>query len=284
MVLDGTLAALFIAGLASGLHCAGMCGGIVMMMSGVGRHRGAARAPGAARSHAAAAPGLATFALADIGRAGSSVQTLRRPSAAAALLEGQPAMLLFNAGRIGSYALAGALAGGIGSFGWIVAHMLPVQQAAFIVTNLALLLLGLSLAGVGAPARLLDAAGSRWLGAPWRRLQALVLTPFGDRPARAFASGLAWGWVPCAMVYSVLLTALVSGSAGRGAAQMAAFGLGTLPNLLGMDWLLRRSPRSARWLRPLSAIVIIGFALAGFARIDPLASALAQLCISPWQR
>ncbi|HMN82319.1 MAG TPA: sulfite exporter TauE/SafE family protein, partial [Burkholderiaceae bacterium] len=115
MVLDGTLAALFIAGLASGLHCAGMCGGIVMMMSGVGRHRGAARAPGAARSHAAAAPGLATFALADIGRAGSSVQTLRRPSAAAALLEGQPAMLLFNAGRIGSYALAGALAGGIGS-------------------------------------------------------------------------------------------------------------------------------------------------------------------------
>ncbi len=280
MVLDGTLAALFLAGLASGLHCAGMCGGIVMMMSGVGRHAGTGRA------RSPAVPGLATVALADVGRAGSPVQTLRRPSAAAVLLKGQPAMLLFNAGRISSYSLAGALAGGIGSLGWIVAHLLPVQQAAFIVTNVALLLLGLSLAGIGAPARLLDAAGSRWLGAPWRRLQALVLTPFADRPARAFVSGLAWGWVPCAMVYSVLLTALVSGSAGRGAAQMAAFGLGTLPNLLGMSWLLRRSPRSARWLRPLSAIVIIGFALAGFARVDPLAhlSALAQFCLSPWQR
>ena len=50
--------------------------------------------------------------------------------------------------------------------------------------------------------------------------------------------GALWGWLPCGLVYSVLLTALASGSAPRGALIMLAFGLGTLPNLLaiGLFW------------------------------------------------
>ena len=41
-----------------------------------------------------------------------------------------------------------------------------------------------------------------------------------------------WGWLPCGLVYTVLLAAVVSGGALQGAAVMLAFGLGTLPSML----------------------------------------------------
>jgi len=41
-----------------------------------------------------------------------------------------------------------------------------------------------------------------------------------------------WGWIPCGLVYSVLLAAAVSGGAAEGALVMAAFGLGTLPAMV----------------------------------------------------
>ena len=44
----------------------------------------------------------------------------------------------------------------------------------------------------------------------------LRLAPRGT-VAGAFVVGLAWGWIPCGLVYSVLATALVSGSAPRAA-------------------------------------------------------------------
>ena len=34
-----------------------------------------------------------------------------------------------------------------------------------------------------------------------------------DSPAKLLAMGAVWGWLPCGMVYSVLLTAMLSGSA-----------------------------------------------------------------------
>ena len=38
-----------------------------------------------------------------------------------------------------------------------------------------------------------------------------------------------WGWLPCGMVYSMLMVAALSGGAARAAATMLCFGLGTLP-------------------------------------------------------
>ena len=46
--------------------------------------------------------------------------------------------------------------------------------------------------------------------------------------------GMVWGLVPCGMVYGVLALALLAGDALNGAALALAFGLGTLPNLLGI--------------------------------------------------
>jgi sulfite exporter TauE/SafE len=80
--------------------------------------------------------------------------------------------------------------------------------------------------------------------------------------------GALWGWLPCGMVYSVLLTAMMAGSALSGAAVMLAFGLGTLPMLLSMGmlgaqlrgWIQRRPVRVA------SGLVVLGFGLLGMAR------------------
>ena len=47
--------------------------------------------------------------------------------------------------------------------------------------------------------------------------------------------GLCWGLLPCGLVYSVLLTASATGSPALGASVMLAFGVGTLPSMLGMS-------------------------------------------------
>ena len=46
--------------------------------------------------------------------------------------------------------------------------------------------------------------------------------------------GLCWGLLPCGLVYTVLMTAASTGSVVSGAATMFAFGLGTLPAMLGL--------------------------------------------------
>jgi hypothetical protein len=83
-----------------------------------------------------------------------------------------------------------------------------------------------------------------------------------------FVAGGVWGWLPCGMVYSVLVTAMLSGSAGRGALVMLAFGLGTLPMLLGLGLL---GARLRGWIarprvRLACGVLVLGFGLLGLVR------------------
>jgi sulfite exporter TauE/SafE len=102
-------------------------------------------------------------------------------------------------------------------------------------------------------------------------------------PIGRFAAGMAWGWTPCGMVYSMLALALVSGSALRGAAVMLAFGMGTLPNLLAASWLLGRfgARLRSRKLRAIAGVVIATFGIVGLVRVPGLADHLREglLCL-----
>ena len=72
------------------------------------------------------------------------------------------------------------------------------------------------------------------IGVPlWKVLEPIGrrLVPVNTMP-KALLYGLVWGWLPCGMVYFVLVWALTSGSATQGALTMAAFGLGTLPAMI----------------------------------------------------
>jgi hypothetical protein len=109
---------------------------------------------------------------------------------------------------------------------------------------------------------------------------------------QAGAAGLAWGWIPCGMVYAALPLALVAGGPVQGAAVMLAFGMGTLPNLLLIDAAAARlsaRPAGGRaampWVRACAGAVIVLFGLSGLAHAarvagaqHPAVNALASLC------
>ncbi len=136
----------------------------------------------------------------------------------------------FNAGRLAGYALVGAALAG--AFGGAV-RLLPLTRVALGGR----ILVAVVLAALGQ--RLLtgrDLLGAERLGAAfWSALRPLFAR-LGRLPAsvRPAALGLLWGFMPCGLVYSMLLVAASSASAVDGALTMLAFGIGTLPALLGL--------------------------------------------------
>jgi sulfite exporter TauE/SafE len=69
--------------------------------------------------------------------------------------------------------------------------------------------------------------------------------------------------MPCGLVYAALGVALGTGTAGGGAAAMAAFGLGTLPMLLTMGVFASSVVSFLRivWVRRAAGAVIVAFGL-----------------------
>lgn len=177
-----------------------------------------------------------------------------------------PFHLAYSSGRIASYAVAGALVGAVGQAGMLLRDEVPVQHLLFALSSLMLVLLGLYLAGIWGAVRRLEQLGSGL----WRYLQPFTtrLLPVTTVP-RALGLGVLWGWLPCGLVYSVLVTALASGSAGQGALIMGAFGLGTLPNLLaiGLFWESMRGWVQSPRVRLTAGVLVIGFGVYGLLRV-----------------
>ncbi len=213
--------AAFLAGLLGGVHCAGMCGGIV------GSFSIAARGSLFARQFA------------------------------------------FNAGRIASYAVAGAAVGVLGGLGQLAGPVLFAQTAMFALANMMMLMLGLYIAGWGRTVVRLERVGS----VVWKRVEPIArrFIPI-DTTAKSFGAGLAWGWVPCGLVYTMLLLALASGGPVSGAAVMVAFGLGTLPTLLAAGLAAQRlmAIRRTPGLRQAAGSIVIALAIVGLARVPGL--------------
>lgn len=165
------------------------------------------------------------------------------------------AMLLsYNAGRIASYTLAGALFGLIGSglLATGAVWMVPLRLLAGVM----LLLMGLYIAGWWPMLARLEALGQLL----WRRLQPLASRLLPPRTAaQALALGALWGWLPCGLVYSSLTWSAASGSWQQSALLMAAFGLGTLPTLLATGLLAEgtRALLQKLWFRRASGLLIM---------------------------
>jgi uncharacterized protein len=173
-----------------------------------------------------------------------------------------PTVLLYHVGRVSSYAVAGAIAGGSGAIAVALAPMLPMQRALAFIAACLLVGLGLYLCGFTRVLAPLERFGARlWVH----------LTPYLARfaPARtapqALALGALWGWLPCGLVYSALATATAAGSPAQGAMTMAAFGLGTLPLLTTASGAVTRllGPQGPRWVRIAAGVLLIGFGAAG---------------------
>jgi uncharacterized protein len=177
--------------------------------------------------------------------------------------------LAYNLARVTSYAVAGALAGALGGVGLLLDGVLPVQIVLYALANMMLIAMGLYLTGFSNVATVMERAGL----VLWRRLHPLTrhLLP-ADTLTRALGLGLLWGWLPCGLVYGILATALLSGNALDGAAVMAAFGLGTVPNLLLAGFAMRRftARLQIRPVRIAAGSLVLGFGIYGLAHATML--------------
>ena len=210
----------FLVGLLGGVHCVGMCGGIVTALS--------------------------------------LSSTTRRPAL--------PMLLAYNFGRITSYALAGAIVGAIGASTILLERFVPAERVLYGLANIMLILLGLYLAGLSRAVLALERVGS----VVWARLQPLMkrFIPVRTLP-QAFFTGAGWGWLPCGLVYSVLISALATASAAHGALLMLAFGAGTLPNLLAMGLFAQRLQTLTRkpGVRLAAGLLVAAFGVWGLTRL-----------------
>ncbi len=163
----------------------------------------------------------------------------------------------YNLGRIISYTLAGTVVGYIGAEAAAYTDMSDGPSILRHTGVVMMIAIGLYLAGWFPQLSKVERIGKPL----WKLLEPIGrrLVPV-DKLPKAIAYGFIWGWLPCGMVYFVLVWALTSGSAAQGAMTMAAFGLGTLPSLLtaGLttNW-LRRFTQSALTRQLVGAAVIV---------------------------
>lgn len=290
----------FAAGLAGSVHCVGMCGGIAGALAALPARSAGARAASPDYSVNADDSTGVEKPLADAALAGAALSSIPRkspdssprrvisiiaaPSAqrpAASFAYGPAAgvhaltrLVAYNAGRIASYVLAGAAAGSLaeGMLGGALVRgagaQMAVQMASYWLANAVLVLTGLYLMGA-APAQallsVLEQLGRRW----WTRLLPRLSPLLPVRTLlQALAVGALWAWVPCGMVYSMLVTAMLSGSAATGGAIMLAFGLGTLPMLLlvGVLGVQLRHWLQQRAVRMTCGLLVLGFGALGMLR------------------
>ncbi|MDP2646023.1 MAG: sulfite exporter TauE/SafE family protein [Desulfobacterales bacterium] len=174
--------------------------------------------------------------------------------------------LLYNAGRISTYALAGGTIGAMGSFARTAAGISWVQQGVMIFTGLVIVFMGITLAGwIPFKNPFSSDVGSKGILAKgFRRLHSV------DSPWIYYPLGLLLGLLPCGAVYTALMAVAGAGMEAKSSAGgfllgfglMLAFGLGTVPVLLllgklsGTRWV--QSVKILHQVAPLLMILLGG--------------------------
>jgi len=242
-MLLSNLALAFITGLISSFgHCLGMCGGIVAIYS--------------AR------------------QAALTTQTGDKPNLLSRIL----GLLPVHLGRITTYTFFGALIGLAGSLLNQFGGMMGWQGAFSVLVGIAMLLVSLSLLGVLPPVELV-LANLTGGNSPMTRMRSL----FGKRNLFAsLALGILWGFLPCGLVFAMLVTAARTETIYGGALTMLAFGLGTIPTLLGFGLAANLvSPKLRGNLQVFAAVLILLFAIQTILRGLAVAGLIPPLIIGP---
>jgi len=158
--------------------------------------------------------------------------------------------LLYNAGRVITYAILGGLAGILGSFTILTSSILSLQKGVLILAGVLVLLMGLAMAGWIPYGRIFGNGdlSSRVFSKWFHRLSA------AQSPVVYLPLGLLLGLLPCGPVYTALIAAARAGMNAQttlqgcfsGMGLMLAFGIGTVPSLLlvgklaGLGWIRSR--------------------------------------------
>ena len=142
-------------------------------------------------------------------------------------------VFLFGSGKLLAYVALGAIAG----LGGLALAGTLAGPGVFLRALSALLMIGIGLyiAGWWRGIARLEKAGARLWQPLLRRVRVLRL----DQPGNQLLAGMAWGLLPCGIVYSMLGMALASADMLRGSLLMASFGLGTMPFVMSAGGLMK---------------------------------------------
>jgi sulfite exporter TauE/SafE len=182
-----------------------------------------------------------------------------------------PFIFSYNAGRITSYGIAGATVGLLEvlitfPLGEAHGHRLLQILSALIMTGA-----GLYIAGWFPRFAYIEKLGVHF----WKKIE-----PYGRKliPVKnckhAYLFGMVWGWLPCGLVYAALALTVASGSVLQSALTMIAFGLGTLPAVMGvgvMISVLTRLASMPRFKQIVGLIMIFLALFAAFPSLNPMA-------------
>lgn len=243
MLIDNLVVA-FITGVISSFgHCIGMCGGIVAIYS-------ARRAP------------LATTGGASVGwgsRAGS--------------------LLPVHLGRITTYTILGAAMGLVGSLIEQVGGFVGWQGVLSIIVGFVMILIGFSLLGV-VPSIEVVIASATGGASPMKRMRGLL----GSSSVWSGVSiGLLWGLLPCGLVFAMLVNAASTQTMYGGALTMVAFGLGTMPTLLGFGLASNAiAPRLRGNLMKVAAVIVLLFGAQAILRGLAIMHLIPPLTLGPF--
>lgn len=165
--------------------------------------------------------------------------------------------LIFNLGRISTYALLGVIAG---LFEVVLVRLFGQSSSFYLraLTGLILIFIGLHLFGIKSGVNFLEEIGSK----VWKLL--LPLTKYfipTKNLAQAYVVGGLWGGLPCGLVYSTLAYAIPQGNWVTSLVIMLIFGLGTMPSMLFMGTL---SKKISHWVQAYSLKKIEGVTMVVF--------------------
>jgi len=138
-----------------------------------------------------------------------------------------PRAVAYNVGRVLSYAFLGVTVAVLGKT--VVSGIPEIVAPVRFASGALIILVGLQLAFGWRILAPLESAGAKL----WNRIApaAKGLVPV-ETTTQALGLGLIWGWLPCGLVYSVLLLAATTAEPASGGLVMIAFGLGTMPAMI----------------------------------------------------
>jgi sulfite exporter TauE/SafE len=179
-------------------------------------------------------------------------------------------VLNYNLGRIFSYSMAGIVVGFAQYFLTLPfsegeAHRFLQIFAALIMSSA-----GLYIGGWFPRFAYIEKLGARW----WK-----VVEPYGRKlipvktRTQALLFGMIWGWLPCGLIYTALALAATTGDITHSVLTMLAFGLGTLPAVMGfgiMTNMLSRLSQMQRFKQVVGILFIFIALLAAFPWLNPM--------------
>jgi sulfite exporter TauE/SafE len=182
-----------------------------------------------------------------------------------------PFVFNYNFGRITSYTIAGALVGVIEAL--LTMHLGQTQGHRTLQLLSAVIMAGagLYIAGWFPRFAYIEKAGIYF----WKKIE-----PYGRKlipvknHTQAYLFGMVWGWLPCGLVYAALTLAATAGDVSKSAMTMLAFGLGTLPAVMGvgiMTHVLTRLSRMQRFKQAIGLFMMALALLAALPWLNPMA-------------